>query len=255
MASIASTTYQLLHLESIAAVVPRLPIPPVNFSSFLSESFGKIASNIVYIGNITGVARIIADVVYIYKLDFLKEETPFGMISGLVCCVSDFASILPFLGHWKVIDLGKIAGVVGQNRFLAPLMTLPISTVLSVVTSVGYLFFGIDAVYRLLQPETKGAHKRQAWLDVANCITQIAMSGLIIAGVQRIPVLIPMGGICLVMGSVCFLHRCMLPPKPGTKKRTEEDLPEKAVQTVKRKQEISLNNQTRTINRLVEATA
>ncbi len=92
-------------------------------------------------------------------------------------------------------------------------MHIPIGTILSGVSSIGYIFFGLDAAYRLFQPQTKGPFKRQAWLDIANAVVQVTVSGLLIAGMTRLPVLIPMDGLCLIVGSVCFLHRCSLPPK------------------------------------------
>lgn len=171
-----------------------------------------------------GVTRIvIADIPYILSGGFLKEKSPFGTISGLLVCFSDFGSILPFLDYWKAIDLSHIAGVIGRVRFLSPLMQVPIGTVLSVVSTIGYIFFGLDAVYRLFQPQTKGPYKRQAWLDIANAVVQITLSGLLIAGMSRLPVLIPMGGVCLVVGSICFLHRCTLPPEPGTEKKKNKN--------------------------------
>lgn len=225
MASIAATTSMWSPLANVTDFLPKLPSPSVNFGNTISNFWEFIGTHINIIRDITGCTRIIVDIKYIVCLEFLDEETPFGLIGGLLSCISDFGSILPLLHYWKVIDLDKIASTIGQKvRFLAPLMKIPIENVLGVITSLGYFFYGVDAVYRLFQPQTKGAFRRQALLDVANSVVQIALSSILIAGVKRLPVLLPMGAFCMVVGSTCFLHRCTLPPKPVARKRNNRNL-------------------------------
>jgi hypothetical protein len=189
------------------------PIAIVHIGSVVKDLCTFFGVHMNLIRQSIGVSRSATDAIWLAKAKPLYEN-PFGLVGNLLLCLSDFGSLLPFLHYCRAIDLTKIAGVFGQVRFLAPFMELSIGSVLSVIACVGHFYVGIDAIERLRNPDVQGPFRRQAWIELANGVMQIALSVLILTGTVNNNVLVPLGAVCLVMGSISFLHRAWLPPDP-----------------------------------------
>lgn len=219
---------QVVALGPSSSSTLSLPNPPVSFLDTMGVWSDYLIQNMNLLRQMIGVSRILVNVKWLIKGEF-RYDTPLGMASGFIHCISDFGSIIPLLDHWKAIDTAKIAATIGEKvSFLKPLMEVPIGSVLSIIASVAYVCTAADSIYQLTQPEVTVPRSRQAILDIVNAIFQITLSMLLVAGVTKATVILPLGFFCLCLGSACFLHRTTLPPLPlphvqGAIASTEEE--------------------------------
>lgn len=134
-------------------------------------------------------ARSPFGVAYVLGGKFNDEKTPWGGIGNIFLLSADLTgAACLFL---------TIAGVA-----LSALATLG----LSLLYLAAYLPIGLNAAFVLADETSSKTEKRQALLDLANAIFQIALIILIVAAAP-LPALLVIGGVAVVFGSLSFLHR------------------------------------------------
>lgn len=134
-------------------------------------------------------ARSPFGVAYVLGGKFNDEKTPWGGIGNIFLLTADLTG--------AACLVLTVAGVA-----LSALATLG----LSLLYLAAYLPIGLNAVFVLADEVSPKTEKRQALLDLANAVFQVALIILIVAAAP-LPALIVIGGVAVVFGSLSFLHR------------------------------------------------
>lgn len=172
-----------------------------NYFSSITASFEKTRGIIDLMQIFDGIGYFIGERV--------EEDSWFGVVGNGVMFAGTLGSIVSFLDELSVIDLGAIASSLGSIPVLGVIFRIGITfeQVVTSVVTIGFACFSADAIDKLVDKEESPLQKRQAWIDLAWNIAEIAAAIFFICAATQIIGVIVLGTIASSLGLVAFLHR------------------------------------------------
>ena len=173
-------------------------IPPVfnqkiHFSSYISPIFNLPRSSISYS---ISFLRIPFGLYYLYKENFKNEHTLFGSLGNLLLIPADIGGSLLLIGEIAIPTLASAALGFG-------IIAISVAT----IYLAGYIAIGINSFYILTDDSQDSNSKRQAIIDLSNAIVQIALAAFFIVGYSSFPILVTLGILGAILGTISFCHR------------------------------------------------
>lgn len=145
-----------------------------------------------------------------------KNENIAGILGNIGYLTAGGLGILLFLDEMTALSLAGAAASLGNNPVFGLVAQLGISlSDLALGTVIfSYGCFGVSAIIRLVRahaasdksPAELARDKRQAWLDLAWSITEVALKTFIITGGTSLIGLAVLGTIATGFGIASFLH-------------------------------------------------
>ena len=145
-----------------------------------SKSFGYLIS----------LGRLPIGLFGLFTATFLKEATVFGSMGACLLVPADFGGSLIFFERIGVITL-----------------TMNLATFVAIAYVSAYIPIFIDSICILTDNEKNLTHKRQAVLNLANAISQIALATFIIIGYSQPTLIVPIMLVAGLFGSLSFLYK------------------------------------------------
>ncbi len=145
-----------------------------------SKSFGYLIS----------FGRLPIGLYGLFTASFLKEATVFGSIGACLLVPADFGGSLIFFERIGVITL-----------------TMNLAIMVAIAYIAAYIPIVIDSICILTDDEKNISNKRQAVLNLANAISQIALATFVIIGYSQLTLIVPIMLVAGLFGSLSFLYK------------------------------------------------
>ncbi|MCB1113565.1 MAG: hypothetical protein KDK62_02290 [Chlamydiia bacterium] len=143
------------------------------------------------ISNSVSLGRAPIGAAYVLRQGYEKEHTPFAGVGNILLFTADMCGATLFCLIVAGVAISSLAA--GAVSFLYIAAYAPIA---------------IDSVLVLKSDETHAVQKRQALIDLANAVTQIALIVVVLLAAPT-PLIIVLAGGAVLFGSMSFLHRIM----------------------------------------------
>lgn len=171
-------------------------------TSILSKFNGRItdATNLI-----DGI-QIFGDVDYFVnkcKNDWAEHKfTIFGRVALLV---ADIGAAMLLVEEMGFVKLAQVAQAIGKIRVFAFVPLMNIGTFINGACGIGFALLGVDAIIRLAKP---GNHwqKTKAWLDLAQCVAEVAGKTIMLVGVVNPFAIAGLGVIAAGLGLSSFIY-------------------------------------------------
>lgn len=168
----------------------------IHFSSYISPILNLPRSSISYS---ISFLRIPFGLYYLYKENYKNEHTLFGSFGNLLLIPADMGASLLLIGELALPTLASAALGFGILAITASLIYL-----------TGYVSIGINSLYILFDDSQDSNSKRQAVIDLSNAIVQIALAAFFIVGYSSFPILVTLGVLGALLGTLSFCHRTVI---------------------------------------------
>jgi hypothetical protein len=123
---------------------------------------------------------------------------------------SDVVGAVNFFKKFPILQLGKLAAKVGKGPFGQMLKRIPLPPILSAFRGMAFLCYGAYSVKKLSNPLSTKAEKRQACIDIASAIAEIAFAILIVAGCTFMPLMLPLSALAFSLMAISIGHSIMM---------------------------------------------
>lgn len=148
-----------------------------------------------------------------------KKKTVLEMFSDGFFVASDLAGAANFFSKYTFRHLGKSAVKFLNGPLGKILKKIPFPPVLSAFRGLGHLCYGAYSFKRLFDPATSKADKRQACIDIACTIAEVAYSILFLAGCSFAPLMISLSVIALTLMVVSVAHSIFVSIRKSRERR------------------------------------
>lgn len=168
-------------------------ISPISFKIFtarIPEFSPIINASMRSFGYLISFGRLPIGLYGLFTVSFLKEETAFGSMGACLLVPADFGGTLIFFERIGLISLAA---------------NLTITVAVAYISA--YFPVMIDSISVLTNKEKSLSIKRQAVLNLANAVTQIALASFVVLGYSNTGLMgfaILVGG---TFGSLSFLYK------------------------------------------------
>lgn len=127
-----------------------------------------------------------------------------GYASMLVASVGIGIEVLD---KCKLLSLGKIAEKIGSIPVLGSITKIGLNfgQVITSFAAFGYSCFGVDAIERIIDAKN-GDDKRQAWIDLAWFVSEVAAAVFVVFASAYIGGVIALGALAATLGLASYMH-------------------------------------------------
>lgn len=119
---------------------------------------------------------------------------------------SDVVGAVNFFKTFPILQLGKLAAKIGKGSFVQILKRLPLPPIVSAFRGMAFLCYGAFSVKKLIDQNSTRAEKRQACIDIASAVAEIAFAILIVAGCAFPPIMIPLSILAFSLMALSIGH-------------------------------------------------
>ncbi len=168
-------------------------VPKINFLSYI-ESIHHIPKSSFSYG--VSFLRIPFGFYYLSREYYKEEHSLFGAIGNLLLIPADIGGGVVLFGEITIESLAKFALGIGI-----------VALSVAVIYCAAYVAIGINSILILTDSRQSNFAKRQAAIDLANAIMQIALAAFFIVGYSYLPVLLTFGILGASFGILGFCHR------------------------------------------------
>lgn len=141
-------------------------------------------------GYLISLGRLPIGLYGLFTASFLNESTIFGSIGACLLVPADFGGSLVFFERIGLITLAANFAIYVAAAYIA-----------------AYIPIVIDSISILTSDEKNLTIKRQAVLNLANAVSQIALATFVIIGYSHPTLIVPLMLIAGLFGSLSFLYK------------------------------------------------
>ena len=123
---------------------------------------------------------------------------------------SDVVGAVNFFKTFPVLQLGKLAEKIGHSAIGQLIKRIPLPPILSAFRGMAFLCYGAFSVRKLFDPYSTKTEKRQACIDIASAIAEVAFAILVVAGCTFTPLMLPLGAIAFSLMAISIGHSVIM---------------------------------------------
>jgi hypothetical protein len=178
-------------------LIPFAEIAAKRFSCFKAvKILGHLKESIGNVADIMELFRVVVPINYFLNKKY-KKDPGVKVAAEVACAVADFSGAALFLNEVNVINLGKISEKIGKTRFFSPLAKIPLGPLAFGACFVAHGLFAINAYKNLQKANSKDVPLKR--LELASCVSDVALDTLLLAGVVSIPTLAVVSGVSVAL--------------------------------------------------------
>lgn len=168
-------------------------------------NFSHISSRLGTTKNFVDTMQALDSVHYFGKKETKKSAANcLGYASMLVASVGLGMEVLD---KCKLLSLGKIAEKIGSIPVLGSITKIGLNfgQIVTSFAAFGYSCFGVDAIERIIDAKN-GDDKRQAWIDLAWFVSEVAAAVFVVFAGAYIGGVIALGALAATLGLASYVH-------------------------------------------------
>lgn len=183
-----------------------------------NTGFSGMIDRIVVTKDVIGGIQGLEGVNYFCSKE-LKKESIFKTLGNSMMMLASVGGIAEILDRCKLINLSGIADKIGSVPVLGKVVQggIGYGQMISGFVGFGYGCFGAEAIDRLVNAETSD-QKRQASLDIAWFVAEVAAKVFIVFASAYLGGVIALSAVAATLGIVSYLHRVDVEEKAAEEK-------------------------------------